>query len=1022
MTAQLRRCYLRRPVHRLLVVALCSVLPATALARSSWSYESLGAIWAAPAIAPDGRVLVGSEDSLFYGFAPGGRLLWSYKASEGFSGWPALLERKTVAVGNRNGTLYLFDLDGQLLGKVALGGAALGPAAVSSGRLYVATAAGQLVAVSPRERRVLWSHPCECTPSSWPALDPGGRRIYLGCSDGSVLAVDERGTRLLRVATGPGPVRGGLAASRQGVVLATARGEVIALDTEGKPRWRFSAKRPIDGGLAALPDGGVAFGSEAGELVALGPDGAPRWRLQVDAAIRSTPSLTADGKLLVGSEGGTLYLVELRTGRPLGLFFASGPIRGAASLGAGKVCFGSQDRRLYVISLADRAALAKARAASLLWRRELSGPVAAGVGPGAGQTMLCGTWGKQIYSLDAKGEVRWTHNCGEDVDTLPAPTPSGGVVFGCGDGGFYGLRPDGELLFRYPVNKPLSSSPAVAGDGTIYFGAGDKRIYALSPAGKVLWKIRTGEDVDGAARIGPDGILYIGSDDAHLYSVGPTGHVGWYHRTRGAIRGRAALAKDGTVYVPSFDQFLYALSPIGAERWSYQTDGQIASSPLCAPDGTIYVGSRDHHLYALDPEGKLKWRFETAGEVDGEPTLASDGSVVVGSDDGRLYALDPATGELRWWFAAGAEIRGRILARPDGSVVAGTMDGAVIAVAAPGSEADRVARSGADGQPRVVWRGRIGRGRTGPLLPLPGGALAVAGADGVVRFYGADRWPAASSRIGADRLGAPDRLGDDLVVSDGGGHLARVSAREGLRFRLRLERSGLSAPRVSPGEPPLLLAGSRAGRLWAVTAEGKVAWFWSGAEPIAQPPAVLPTASAVVIAGGRELTGIDRGSGQRVFSVTLAAGIAAGPIAVGGAFVAGDGRGTLLALDARGKRLWERDLGSGIAGLVPGTRGESVLARTEDGRLLELGLDGELQLEHLAPAPLTAVAPGVGTHCAAAADGAVLRVGRGSGAAERALDLASGVVDAMPAADGTVLLATSGGELVVLEAEAARSK
>jgi outer membrane protein assembly factor BamB len=1018
-------------VHNLLVPALLltALLPGEARARSSWSYETLGAVWAAPLVLPDGRVLCGSEDGLFYGFATGGRLLFSYRASEGFSGWPALLDRKTVAVANRNGTLYLFDLDGALLDKIALGGAALGPAASAPGRLYLATAQGRLVAIDTRERKLLWSHPLEAPASSWPAVDPGGRLVYVGCSDGGVVAVDAAGTRRFRIATGRAPVRGGIAASKLGAVVSTAAGELVALDPNGKERWRRAAKR-IDGGLVGLHDGGAVFGAENGEVTALDADGKPRWRFSGDSAIRSTPSVT-DQTILVGSEGGTLYQLELRSGRPLALFFASGPIRGAATLAAGRVHFGSQDRRLYVVTLANRraaaptalrTALAAAPSAPLLFRSELSGPVAAGVGPGPGQTILCGTWGKQIYSLDARGGVRWTHNCGEDVDTLPAPTPNGGVVFGCGDGGFYGLKPDGELLFRYPVNKALASSPAVAGDGTIYFGAGDKRIYALTPAGKVVWKIRTGDDVDGGVRIGTDGVVYVGSDDAHLYAVGPTGHVGWYHRTRGAIRGRAALAKDGTVYIGSFDQTLYALAPNGLVRWSYQTDGQIASSPLCAPDGSIYVGSRDHHLYALDPQGKLRFRFETAGEVDSEPVLAADGSVVFGSDDGRLYALSPTDGSLRWWFAAGAELRGRLLARSDGSVVAGTMDGGVLAVAAPGSEAARGASAQAP-LPRVAWRGRIGRGRTGPLLPAPGGGFAVAGADGVLRLYGADRWPTSQSTVGADRLSAAAPLGDDLYLSDARGNLARVGRSEGLRWRLRIERGGVTAPSVLAAEKEeqsLILLGSAAGRVWAVSPHGKVAWFWSGADAIPAPPAALAApgdGATVVVAGGRTVTGLDR-TGQQRFALRLDAGIAAGPIAIGRTLLVGDGAGALVALDAAGKRRWERDLGSGIASLAPALEGESVLARLEDGRLIELALaDGEPLVEQLAPSPLTAVAPGASAHCVAGLDGTVSWVGRGSARAERALHLASTVVDLRASGERTVLLATAGGELVLLAEE-----
>jgi outer membrane protein assembly factor BamB len=1001
----------------LLVVGLGLGLSTNARARDTWSHETLGAVWAAPAFATDGKVYVGSEDGFLYAFDPGGRLRWVYKASDGFSGWPVWLRRGILAVANRNGTVYFFDERGEVRAKTTLEGIASGRPTVRAGRVFLGTSAGKLAAVDPTGLR--WVHDTGSPVTAYPAADAAG--IYVGCNDGSVIALDPRGNRLFRVSIpGGSAVRGGVVARGKRIVVATEGGVIAALNKkDGAVIWHTKLE-PTRGGVSALPRRGVVVGSLQGKVHALDEeDGKVRFSFAADGPVNGTPLVTPRW-IIFGTDRGTLYVLD-HGGAPWSLRSLPGGIRGGLAVHRGRVAFGATDRRIYMLPIEAPARWQRGAAARLKgtlkrtphgvkrWRRDLSGPVASGVRAapekGGGGRLLAGTWGNRMFVLDPRGKVQWSYNCGADVDTLPVMDSRGRVAFGCNDGGFYGLRPDGELRYRLPVNKAIASSPAVTRDGTVYFGARDRRVYAVDAAGKVVWRIRTGGDVDGSPRVSSDGIVYIGSDDRHLYAINPIGHIAWYHKLPGAIRTRPALSREGAIYATAMDQRLYAITPDGQRLWDFQTEGQILSYPATGSDGSIFFGSRDRAVYAVDAKGNQRWRFVTAGEVDSHPCLSADGKLVfAGSDDGNLYALGTADGMLRWWYPARAAIRGSLVARPDGSVVFGTMDGAVVAVGPPRDP------SATKPPPRAgVERFLVGQGRFGPPVLDARGTLMVAGVEGTVRAYGTDRWPLWSVRVSSDRLSRPTVLESagvqHIYVTDTRGNLGCVATttvegrrranpagkaetRSRLRFRLRLDQEPLSPPAtVATGQGHLALAGTRSGRLWAVTPAGKVRWFYSGSDPIEHAPLAL--GRTILVAAGSKIVGVDL-LGHRRWDRRLPAGITAGPVAVSAArAMVGDGLGHLFCVSAAGAVVWKRDLGSGVLGIRQGP-GDAAAAITADGRVLEVSVDGELLLERSpAPPPVEIAAVARSVTYLVGADGALLAVNRRTGAVSRRLELSS---------------------------------
>lgn len=134
--------------------------------------------------------------------------------------------------------------------------------------------------------------------------------------------------------------------------------------------------------------------------------------------------------------------------------------------------------------------------------------------------------------------------------------------------------------------------------------------------------------------------------------------------------------------------------------WSAFTGDIVYGSPAIGLAGEIVVGSSstttnangdvtstDGDLYSFNPDGSLRWIYDDAGDwLDSSPTIGADGTVYAGSWDGFLYALDGEDGDLKWKY----ETAGFIIASPaigrDGTVFLASDDGLVYALNPDGSE------------------------------------------------------------------------------------------------------------------------------------------------------------------------------------------------------------------------------------------------------------------------------------------------------------------------------------------------
>ena len=82
--------------------------------KLAWSYATGQDIQSSPAIGPDGRVYVGSQDSYLYAFMPGGALAWSYKTGFDIVSSPAIVADGRIYVGSADARIYAFTPGGTL--------------------------------------------------------------------------------------------------------------------------------------------------------------------------------------------------------------------------------------------------------------------------------------------------------------------------------------------------------------------------------------------------------------------------------------------------------------------------------------------------------------------------------------------------------------------------------------------------------------------------------------------------------------------------------------------------------------------------------------------------------------------------------------------------------------------------------------------------------------------------------------------------------------------------------------------
>jgi outer membrane protein assembly factor BamB len=295
------------------------------------------------------------------------------------------------------------------------------PPAIGFHYLYYASLNGNLIAVSARNGRRLWTvHVGRCEAAS-PALNRLGRgsvfETFLNrepCAPGSAPKGDGE---LLALAAGPSHSvrwRKSLGPSETSPLLVGDRiyvgdsfGRVYCLrSVDGKALWTFQAGGAVKGAVA-YDRGRIFFGAYDGELYALrANDGKPIWRAQSNrdwigghGQFYSTPTV-AYSRVYLGSTDAHVYSFGEQSGKLRWSYRTGGFVYGSPAVWRHRVFVGSYDHTFYAFDAATGA---------LLWKFRANGPIS-GSATVVDGVVYFATLKRRTYGLDAlTGKEVWTY-------------------------------------------------------------------------------------------------------------------------------------------------------------------------------------------------------------------------------------------------------------------------------------------------------------------------------------------------------------------------------------------------------------------------------------------------------------------------------------------------------------------------------------------------------------------------------------------------------------------------------------
>lgn len=218
------------------------------------------------------------------------------------------------------------------------------PTAVSAPPARTAAPAPQAARALPLfPLRVRWSAELDAAPAAPLATD--NERIYVALAAGGLLAVAaDTGAQVWR-SDHHTTLRPAAADDRVYIVAAQS---LEGLDARtGKATWQTPLEHPVSAPLVARA-GWVIAALDNGEVLALrGSDGVVVWRQNIGAALVSPPAINGDRLYLPGADG-VVRALAVSTGAPLWTQPLGGSILTIAPLGA-RVYAGSTDNHFYCL-------------------------------------------------------------------------------------------------------------------------------------------------------------------------------------------------------------------------------------------------------------------------------------------------------------------------------------------------------------------------------------------------------------------------------------------------------------------------------------------------------------------------------------------------------------------------------------------------------------------------------------------------------------------------------------------------
>ena len=323
------------------------------------------------------------------------------------------------------------------------------------------------------------------------------------------------------------------------------------------------------------------------------------WRYESSQTLNLTPAVD-DERIYLPLAGGTV----------VSLVGATGLLNWRSEMGGELSASPVADQRgVYVASETGKPEGTARRATGALrslgrdggvtqWMRTLAMPLRGALTLGNGK-LFGGASDGTIYAFDsANGEARWTYDYGAPFNSRPVVSGSR-VYIGSEDGNLLALdEATGKLLWHYKTKGAVRGAIA-SGNDIVYFGSGDGYVYALNATtGKLVWRKRTGAGVEAVVRAN-EGLL-VASLDNFVYKYSLAGKRLWKQRLPGRISSQPFITQHAALFMPFSSVSGVVLDLRNGHQINLLPTGEeIATSASPVAVGEVVLLTTEHGLLAF---------------------------------------------------------------------------------------------------------------------------------------------------------------------------------------------------------------------------------------------------------------------------------------------------------------------------------------------------------------------------------------------------------------------------------------